>query len=342
MIQVRAAIAFLAGMLLAWPALAADCPGNPDALGTSRTITVDPAMLARIGDMQYRISTPLGPKEVVLTFDDGPMPPMTNRVLDILQSECVKATFFLIGRNARAFSSVVQRIAQDGHTIGNHTQNHPFATMSPGRAVQEIEGGYRSIAAALQPIGMEPSPFFRFPGLKTTRPVESYLQAKGMTVMSTDFLADDWYHRITPDGILAKALNRLEARGGSGMLLLHDVKPGTALILPKLLKELKQRGYSIVHMVPAAGTAPQIAAAPDASSKAAADESPKSRTGKRWAVTAKAESSKSKKGKQRVVASAETRHVRHKPRGTATSVTEAKPAEKYWPRTIEKDLRNTQ
>ena len=307
----------LAGMVFAWPALAADCPGNPDAIGTSRTITVDPAALSRIGDMQYRQATPLGPKEVVLTFDDGPAPPMTNRVLEILQSECVKATFFLIGRNARAFPAIVQQIANDGHTVANHTQNHPFATMSPGRGIQEIENGYRSIASALESTGKKPAPFFRFPGLKTTPALENYLRGRGISAMSTDFLADDWYRRITPDGILAKALARLEARGGSGMMLLHDVKPGTALILPQLLKELKERGYSIVHLVPAEGAATMIAEAPAAT--AASAEAPKARSAKR-----------------RHLASAQHRRARIHKRETA-NLAEEKPTGRYWPRIIEKD-----
>src|SRR5215475_7571915 len=85
-------------------ALAAEpaCPGHPDALGTSRTLVVDPAEHGRIGTMQYRESLPLEDKEVVLTFDDGPIPPRTSAVLDILAANCVKATFFIVGQMATA------------------------------------------------------------------------------------------------------------------------------------------------------------------------------------------------------------------------------------------------
>ncbi|MEX2128599.1 MAG: polysaccharide deacetylase family protein [Xanthobacteraceae bacterium] len=81
--------------------------------------------------MQYRETVKLEPKEVVLTFDDGPMPPMTNKVLDILRAECVQSTFFLIGRNAHAFPALVRTIARDGHTVAGHTQNHPPQAMGP-------------------------------------------------------------------------------------------------------------------------------------------------------------------------------------------------------------------
>src|SRR5262249_40524154 len=97
-----AAVCLLALTFLGSAAIAAECPGNPNALGTSRTIAVDPTEHARIGSMQYRETLPLEEGEVVLTFDDGPLPPYTNRILDILASECVKATYFLVGRMAQA------------------------------------------------------------------------------------------------------------------------------------------------------------------------------------------------------------------------------------------------
>src|ERR1700722_17246540 len=71
------------------PASAADCPGHPDALGTSRTLVVDPREHPRIGTMQYPETLPLADHEVVLTFDDGPLPRNSNKVLEILAAECV-------------------------------------------------------------------------------------------------------------------------------------------------------------------------------------------------------------------------------------------------------------
>src|SRR3954470_12184573 len=83
-------------LLAASTAIAADC--KPGALGTGRVIAVDPAEHGRIGTMQYGETLPLRDREVVLTFDDGPLPPNTSKVLDILAAECVKATFFLVGK----------------------------------------------------------------------------------------------------------------------------------------------------------------------------------------------------------------------------------------------------
>ena len=79
-------LSMLATAIGAGSAAAADCPGNPGALGTSRTLVVDPREHPRIGAMQYAETLPLEDHEVVLTFDDGPLPPHSTEVLDILAS----------------------------------------------------------------------------------------------------------------------------------------------------------------------------------------------------------------------------------------------------------------
>ena len=136
-------VAFLAVSLAlgSGMAVAAECPGNPKALGTSRTIVVDPREHARIGTMDYAETLPLVDKEVVLTFDDGPLPPYTNRILDILAAHCVRSTFFIVGRMARANAELVQRAQREGHTIGTHSMHHPMPFQAQGleRARGEIE-----------------------------------------------------------------------------------------------------------------------------------------------------------------------------------------------------------
>src|SRR5437588_7269287 len=117
-----AACALLA--LLIGTAAAAECP--PGALGVSRTLVVDAGEHARVGSMQYGESLPLNDREVVLTFDDGPLPPYTNRILETLASECVKATFFMVGRIVHRYPAVVRRVDNEVYTIGNLSQNHPL------------------------------------------------------------------------------------------------------------------------------------------------------------------------------------------------------------------------
>src|SRR4030081_374397 len=151
--------------IAAQPAAAAGCPGHPDALGTSRTLVGDPREDARIGTMQYAETLPLEYHEVVLTFDDGPLPRNSNQVLQILAAQCVKATFFTIGRMAQSYPEGVRKLREAGHSIGSHSQNHPltFHKMSVEQAKQEIDDGIASVTAALG--GAAPAPFFRIPGL---------------------------------------------------------------------------------------------------------------------------------------------------------------------------------
>jgi peptidoglycan-N-acetylglucosamine deacetylase len=249
-------LAFLVGM---GTATAAECP--PGALGVSRTIVVDPSEHVRLGSMQYGESLPLKDREVVLTFDDGPLPPYTSRVLDTLASECVKATFFMVGRMVRGYPAIARRVYNEGHTVANHSQNHPFTfhKMSVDQASQEIEDGFGSLRSALgDPKAI--APFFRIPGLLRQNSVEQYLAAHNYMTWSVDFAADDWTH-INAQEIARRAISRIEARG-KGILLLHDIQPATALAFPEILKELKARGFKIVHVVPATPDLPKTVTEP--------------------------------------------------------------------------------
>jgi len=252
----RLSAAVCLGVLALVPAgraLAADCPGHPDALGTSRTIVVDPRQYPIIGTMQYAKTLPLRDHEVVLTFDDGPIPKNSYQVLQILADQCVKATFFLVGSQARANPEGVRKVRDAGHTVATHTQNHPsnMQRMPFDRAQKEIDDGIASVTAALGD-GSEPAPFFRIPGLGRNDAIEAYAESKGLQLWSADFPADDWY-RISPQRVYDLAIKRLEAKG-KGILLLHDIQARTVAALPKILQTLKARGYRIVHVVPATQT----------------------------------------------------------------------------------------
>jgi peptidoglycan-N-acetylglucosamine deacetylase len=231
-------------------ALAEECPGHPDAIGTSRTLVVDPREHRLLGTMQYRETLPLADHEVVLTFDDGPLPRNSNQILEILASQCVKATFFEIGRMAQASPEGVRKLRDAGHTIGTHTQNHPLTMnrMPVERVQKEIEDGIASVKAALGDDAAL-APFFRIPGLMRADAVEDYAASQGIQIWSADFPADDWRH-ISPAREYDLAINRIEAKG-KGILLLHDIQARTVAALPRILETLKARGYHIVHVVPA-------------------------------------------------------------------------------------------
>jgi peptidoglycan/xylan/chitin deacetylase (PgdA/CDA1 family) len=232
------------------------CPGHPDALGISRVITIPAGDVSLLGTIQYKKTLPLKDHEVVLTFDDGPIPPYTNSILDTLAANCVKATYFLVGEMAQARPYLVRRIYNEGHSIGTHSQHHPYAFqhLSMRRVEREVDGGIASVDAALgDPKAV--SPFFRIPGLGRTNAIEHFLEHKGLVTWSADIDTNDWWRGSTPGAIVRRAMRRLNAKG-RGIILMHDIHPATALALPALLKRLKEGGYHVVHVV-AAGERPK-------------------------------------------------------------------------------------
>ena len=205
--------------------------------------------------MQYRETLPLKDHEVVLTFDDGPLPKYSNQVLQILANECIKATFFIIGEQAKANPEGVRKLVAAGHTVGTHSMTHPLTMdrMPLDKAEAQINGGIEWTSAAMT----DPSklaPFFRIPGLMRADGVENLLISRGIQVWSADFPADDWRH-VSPDRVYQLAIQRLEAKG-KGILLLHDIQARTVAALPKIIRDLKARGYRIVHVVPATADQP--------------------------------------------------------------------------------------
>jgi peptidoglycan/xylan/chitin deacetylase (PgdA/CDA1 family) len=233
------------------PAVAAECPGNPDALGTSRVLTISFNEFSRVGSMQYQRMLPLKDHEVVITFDDGPLPPYTNVILDTLASQCVKATYFVVGQMAHSYPYLVRRIYNAGHTVGTHSLHHPlgFERLTLPRVKQEVEGGIAYVDAAMgDPKAV--APFFRIPGFGRSNTIDSFLASRSLVNWSADIVADDWFKGITPHQIVQRAIQRLDAKS-RGILLLHDIHPATVMALPSLLKELKERGYRIVHVIPA-------------------------------------------------------------------------------------------
>jgi hypothetical protein len=95
----------------------------------------------------------------------------------------------------------------------------------------------------------ELAPFFRIPGLARSDAIEEELAARSLVVFGSDTVADDWHRRIRPGDIIRRAMSRLQARG-KGILLLHDIHPRTVAALPGLLKELREQGFHVVHVIP--------------------------------------------------------------------------------------------
>ncbi|MGH6642918.1 MAG: polysaccharide deacetylase family protein, partial [Bradyrhizobium sp.] len=230
----------------------AECP-RKDPLGTSRVLRVDPATTPRVGLKSFPQSLPLGDHEVVLTFDDGPWAGTTPKVLAALAHECVRATFFLIGRSASEHPELVRRIAASGHTIAHHTWSHPnIKYMKPEAATADIDKGIAAVEKALHGTATTSPgvPFFRYPYFEMTPASLDLLQKRGIAVFGADLWASDW-EPMKPAQQLKLLTERLQI-ARKGIILLHDPKAQTAAMLPAFLRYLHNNHYRVVHLVPAA------------------------------------------------------------------------------------------
>ena len=228
----------------------AACEKNSRGLEV-RTLSVDPKLLPRVGTSQYRHTLPLRDHEVVLTFDDGPSPTTTGKVLDALASECAPAIFFVVGERAKEAPGFVRRAAMEGHVIGTHTQTHShLSDLTVSDAEAEVQAGINTTSIAL---GYHASlaPFFRAPYLEASPAVEDYLSGQGLMLWGIDVDSEDW-RGDSPEQLSGRVFLGLE-RLHKGIILMHDVQPNTAAALPGLLKQLRMSGYKVVRVIEAHG-----------------------------------------------------------------------------------------
>jgi peptidoglycan/xylan/chitin deacetylase (PgdA/CDA1 family) len=220
---------------------------NPNAMGLSRTVEIDTTGAPGFGFEHFKNHDFLKNGEVVLTFDDGPWPGNTERVLKALADQCVKATFFPIGKHATWAPQILKDVAAAGHSVGSHTWSHKNLEKMPfDQAKEEIEKGLSAVQWALE--GAETAPFFRFPQLKHPPDVVKYLGERNIAMFSTDFDSFDFKMR-KPEQVIKSVMDKLE-KNGKGIILMHDFQHATAEALPELLKQMKEKGYKVVHMKP--------------------------------------------------------------------------------------------
>lgn len=217
---------------------------NPNALGVSRTVQIDTMGGPGFGMSQYRDYDFLQPGEVVLTFDDGPWPVTTPMVLAALKAECLRATFFSIGKHATWHPEVLKQVVAAGHTVGSHTWSHQnLAHKSSQEAQDEIEKGMSAVAMMA---GTPIAPFFRYPQLRQTGNLKAYLVQRNVAAFSIDIDSEDFKIK-KPDVLVGSTMAKLKKKG-KGIILMHDLHKWTALAVPELLSQLKANGYKVVHL----------------------------------------------------------------------------------------------
>src|SRR5579871_810919 len=229
------------------PAIACD---NPNAMGVSRVVEIDTAGGPGFGSQHFKTYDFLRDHEVVLTFDDGPWLNNTQAVLKALADQCLRATFFPIGKHATYYPEILKQVVAAGHTIGSHTWLHADlqAAMKKGgqdAAIEEIEKG---ASAVHMMAGAPTAPFFRFPDLRHPPEMLTYLGGRNIACFSTDI--DSWDFKIKKPDELAKSLIGKLNKLGKGIILMHDFQKVTSIALPQILGQLQKNGFKVVHMVP--------------------------------------------------------------------------------------------
>jgi beta-galactosidase len=212
-----------------------------DALGTSRVL-----QMAREGAAYGAPHTrlPLGPKEFVLTFDDGPRPGSTERVLQALKAECARASFFMNGEPMIQHVELAQRVKAEGHTVAMHGYKHSaFGTLPAKEQLADLDAMQKMHKYV---IGGEPAAW-RFPYLAETPELREALAQRKVTVMSVDAGVEDWVQGQSPEAMAERLVKALREKGG-GIVLLHDVQDQTAAALPLMLRRLQQDGWKLVHL----------------------------------------------------------------------------------------------
>ena len=189
-------------------------------------------------------------REISLTFDDGPDPAVTPRVLELLDRYQAKASFFCIGENAAAQPELVREIARRGHSVENHSYHHrlAFAFFGISKLKREVDAAQATVAS----ITGRPPVFFRAPAGFRSPFLDSVLAPRGLRYVS-------WTRRgfdavsADPRGILSRLTRGLAA---GDVLLMHDSAPAVLAVLPELLEKISEQGLKAVSLASACADEP--------------------------------------------------------------------------------------
>ncbi|MEC0226644.1 polysaccharide deacetylase family protein [Paenibacillus alba] len=210
----------------------------------SRQTAVAQAQTGRNGNLSQTKGSAAS-KQVAITFDDGPDGKYTPQVLDILKQNGVKATFFVVGSQVSKFPSVLKRIHEEGHAIGNHSWDHAdLSKLSSVRIEQELN---KTEDWIMKTIGISPS-LVRAPYGAVSKPVKKAVEQSGRSLVSWDVDPRDWAGTSSTDIIQ----NIKTHTKDGGIILLHSFggKKGnldnTIEALPGIIAYLKKENFDIV------------------------------------------------------------------------------------------------
>ena len=177
---------------------------------------------------------PQGAPTLYLTFDDGPIPEVTDWVRETLQRYQAKATFFCIGDNVDRYPQLLQRLKADGHTLGHHTQNHLNGWKTPLETY---------LQNSLETVPKIDSAWFRPPYGKITSAQAKALQAQGFKLVMWNVLSKDYNPKLKPEQVWQRVKH--SAQPGS-IIVFHDslkAAPRMKYALQKTLEYFSAQGY---------------------------------------------------------------------------------------------------
>ncbi len=222
------------------------CASDPSRLGLSRVVEIDTSGGPQFGGGHGGGTDFLKDGEVVLTFDDGPLRTYTRPLLRALADECTKATFFMVGRMAASDPAMVKEVAAAGHTVASHTWQHMnLAPIGIFKGRREFDMG---LAAVNKALGRPASPFFRYPYLSENRYVTAYAKSLNISTIWVDIDSKDYMTR-DPKIVHNRVMAQLKTQR-KGIILMHDIQPSTAGAIKGLLRDLHDKGFKVVHIVP--------------------------------------------------------------------------------------------
>lgn len=210
------------------------------------TIFFDQAVLVRRGTI-YREN--ISEKVVALTFDDGPSPQWTPKILDVLKKENVKATFFMLGKHVKQYPDIARRVAQEGHEIENHSYSHHVLLYYKP---DELENEIKSCEKIIKDAAGQTTHYFRPPKAWVSAAEKKKIKEMGYGVVLWSLNSKDWV--TFDDKYIVKYLLH-HIRPGD-IILFHDSggafsteggdRQETVLAVERLIERLKERGYSFV------------------------------------------------------------------------------------------------
>jgi len=228
--------AFGTGVAVAQALVARLAAAVPEASTTTKVPQPELVEKTLAGPDPFIRRGPSEGKRLAITFDDGPMPGVTDRILDALKERGLVATFFMIGERVAASPELARRVAAEGHEIGNHTYTHPKLNSLPDQqAALEIQQAQDTIIEVTQksPICFRP-PYLAF--RKNQAPLP---HGKGLRIIYGDIDSRDWA-QPGEDKIIATILS--EAKVGS-IIICHDHSPQTANCIGQILDRLLEQGF---------------------------------------------------------------------------------------------------